>query len=144
MADRRVDGAYDKTIAELSAGLGDFPLRMLSPYRSITDEEFGARNARSASGSRLRLIPRPTFWASSRAAADTAAETFLVGRVGRRVVAVADRTPFVIRVSRPAVDAATVSRGTSPPKGRRAPWTLRAIGRRAPRSPRRRRRPTIR
>ena len=41
MADRRVDGAYDKTIAKLSAGLGDFPLRMLSPYRSITDEEFG-------------------------------------------------------------------------------------------------------
>jgi dihydrodipicolinate synthase/N-acetylneuraminate lyase len=40
MADRRVDGAYDKTIARLSAGLGDFPLRMLSPYRSISDEEF--------------------------------------------------------------------------------------------------------
>ena len=40
MAVRRVDGAYDKTIAKLSAGLGDFPLRMLSPYRSITDEEF--------------------------------------------------------------------------------------------------------
>jgi dihydrodipicolinate synthase/N-acetylneuraminate lyase len=42
MADRRVDGAYDKTIAKLSAGLGDFPLRMLSPYRSISDEEFAA------------------------------------------------------------------------------------------------------
>ena len=40
MADRRVDGAYDKTIAKLSEGLGDFPLRMLSPYRSISDEEF--------------------------------------------------------------------------------------------------------
>ena len=40
MADRRVDGAYDKTIAKLSAGLGDFPLRMLSPYRSISGEEF--------------------------------------------------------------------------------------------------------
>jgi dihydrodipicolinate synthase/N-acetylneuraminate lyase len=42
MADRRVDGAYDKTIAKLSAGLGDFPLRMLSPYRTIGDEEFAA------------------------------------------------------------------------------------------------------
>jgi dihydrodipicolinate synthase/N-acetylneuraminate lyase len=42
MADRRVDGAYDKTIAKLSAGLGDFPLRMLSPYRAISDEEFAA------------------------------------------------------------------------------------------------------
>ena len=42
MADRRVDGAYDKTIAKLSAGLGDFPLRMLSPYRSISEEEFAA------------------------------------------------------------------------------------------------------
>jgi dihydrodipicolinate synthase/N-acetylneuraminate lyase len=40
MADRRVDGAYDKTIARLSSGLGDFPLRMLSPYRTIGDEEF--------------------------------------------------------------------------------------------------------
>jgi dihydrodipicolinate synthase/N-acetylneuraminate lyase len=40
MADRRVDGAYDKTIAKLSAGLGDFPLRMLSPYRWISDDEF--------------------------------------------------------------------------------------------------------
>jgi len=42
MADRRVDGAYDKTIARLSAGLGDFPLRMLSPYRSIGEAEFAA------------------------------------------------------------------------------------------------------
>jgi dihydrodipicolinate synthase/N-acetylneuraminate lyase len=42
MADRRVDGAYDKTIAKLSARLGAFPLRMLSPYRTISDEEFAA------------------------------------------------------------------------------------------------------
>ena len=42
MADRRVDGAYDKRSSKLSPGLGDFPLRMLSPYRSITDEEFGS------------------------------------------------------------------------------------------------------
>jgi dihydrodipicolinate synthase/N-acetylneuraminate lyase len=40
MADRRVDGAYDKTIAKLSKGLRDFPLRMLSPYRTISDDEF--------------------------------------------------------------------------------------------------------
>ena len=40
MVDRRVDGAYDKTITKLSAGMRDFPLRMLSPYRTISDEEF--------------------------------------------------------------------------------------------------------
>jgi dihydrodipicolinate synthase/N-acetylneuraminate lyase len=40
MVDRRVDGAYDKTIAKLHPALRDFPLRMLSPYRSISDEEF--------------------------------------------------------------------------------------------------------
>ena len=40
MVDRRVDGAYDKTIARLSAGLADFPLRMLSPYRTISEAEF--------------------------------------------------------------------------------------------------------
>ncbi|MEP6637752.1 MAG: dihydrodipicolinate synthase family protein [Chloroflexota bacterium] len=39
MADRRVDGAYDKLIERLSPGLEDFPLRMLSPYRTISDEE---------------------------------------------------------------------------------------------------------
>jgi len=39
MADRRVDGAYDKLIEKLSPGLEDFPLRMLSPYRTISDEE---------------------------------------------------------------------------------------------------------
>jgi dihydrodipicolinate synthase/N-acetylneuraminate lyase len=39
MADRRVDGAYDKLIERLSPGLEDFPLRMLSPYRTITGEE---------------------------------------------------------------------------------------------------------
>jgi len=39
MADRRVDGAYDKLIERLSPGLEDFPLRMLSPYRSISVEE---------------------------------------------------------------------------------------------------------
>ncbi len=44
MVDRRVDGAYDKTIEKLSIGLDDFPLRMLSPYRTISDAEFeGAR-----------------------------------------------------------------------------------------------------
>jgi dihydrodipicolinate synthase/N-acetylneuraminate lyase len=42
MADRRVDGAYDKLIERLSPGLEDFPLRMLSPYRTISDEEAGA------------------------------------------------------------------------------------------------------
>jgi dihydrodipicolinate synthase/N-acetylneuraminate lyase len=39
MVDRRVDGAYDKLIERLSPGLEDFPLRMLSPYRSISDTE---------------------------------------------------------------------------------------------------------
>lgn len=39
MADRRVDGAYDKLIERLSPGLADFPLRMLSPYRTISDDE---------------------------------------------------------------------------------------------------------
>ncbi len=39
MADRRVDGAYDKLIEKLSPGLEDFPLRMLSPYRTISDAE---------------------------------------------------------------------------------------------------------
>ena len=39
MADRRVDGAYDKLIERLSPGLEDFPLRMLSPYRTISIEE---------------------------------------------------------------------------------------------------------
>jgi hypothetical protein len=45
MADRRVDGAYDKLIERLSPGLQDFPLRMLSPYRTISDNE-AARAAR--------------------------------------------------------------------------------------------------
>jgi dihydrodipicolinate synthase/N-acetylneuraminate lyase len=46
MADRRVDGAYDKLIEKLSIGLDDFPLRMLSPYRTISDAEFeSARDA---------------------------------------------------------------------------------------------------
>jgi hypothetical protein len=40
MVDRRVDGAYDKTIEKLSIGLDDFPLRMLSPYRAVSDAEF--------------------------------------------------------------------------------------------------------
>jgi dihydrodipicolinate synthase/N-acetylneuraminate lyase len=39
MADRRVDGAYDKLIERLSPGLEDFPLRMLSPYRTISVRE---------------------------------------------------------------------------------------------------------
>jgi dihydrodipicolinate synthase/N-acetylneuraminate lyase len=42
MADRRVDGAYDKLIERLSPGLEDFPLRMLSPYRTISDDEADA------------------------------------------------------------------------------------------------------
>ncbi len=37
--DPRVDGAYDKVIARL-AGVSDLPLRMLSPYRCIADDEF--------------------------------------------------------------------------------------------------------
>lgn len=40
MVDRRVDGAYDKTIEKLSPGMADFPLRMLSPYRTVSDSEF--------------------------------------------------------------------------------------------------------
>ena len=40
MVDRRVDGAYDKTILKLV--LEEFPLRMLPPYRTISDEEFAA------------------------------------------------------------------------------------------------------
>jgi dihydrodipicolinate synthase/N-acetylneuraminate lyase len=40
MVDRRVDGAYDKTIEKLAPGLGDFPLRTLSPYRTVSDAEF--------------------------------------------------------------------------------------------------------
>jgi dihydrodipicolinate synthase/N-acetylneuraminate lyase len=40
MVDRRVDGAYDKTIQKLSRGMADFPLRMLSPYRTVTEAEF--------------------------------------------------------------------------------------------------------
>jgi dihydrodipicolinate synthase/N-acetylneuraminate lyase len=40
MVDPRVDGAYDKTIAKLHPALHEFPLRMLSPYGTITDEEF--------------------------------------------------------------------------------------------------------
>lgn len=42
MAERRVDGAYDKLIARLSPSLADFPLRMLSPYGTITDDEAAA------------------------------------------------------------------------------------------------------
>ena len=38
-ADVRVDGAYDKLIAKLG-GAPDLPLRMLSPYRSISHDEF--------------------------------------------------------------------------------------------------------
>ena len=40
MVDRRIDGAYDKTIEKLSPGQEGFPLRMLSPYRTISDAEF--------------------------------------------------------------------------------------------------------
>lgn len=40
MVDRRVDGAYDKTILKLV--LPQFPLRMLPPYRCISDEEYAS------------------------------------------------------------------------------------------------------
>jgi dihydrodipicolinate synthase/N-acetylneuraminate lyase len=40
MVDRRVDGAYDKTIEKLSRDMAGFPLRMLSPYRSVSELEF--------------------------------------------------------------------------------------------------------
>ncbi len=40
MADRRIDGAYDKLIEKLSPGQEGFPLRMLSPYRGLSDEEY--------------------------------------------------------------------------------------------------------
>ena len=42
MADRRVDGAYDKLIERLSPGQEGFPLRMLAPYRTISDAEAAA------------------------------------------------------------------------------------------------------
>lgn len=42
MEDRRVDGAYDKLIEKLSPGQEAFPLRMLSPYRAIGDDEAAA------------------------------------------------------------------------------------------------------
>jgi dihydrodipicolinate synthase/N-acetylneuraminate lyase len=48
MVDRRVDGAYDKTIEKLSKGMADFPLRMLSPYRTLSDAEFEAARRRLA------------------------------------------------------------------------------------------------
>lgn len=46
MVDRRVDGAYDKTIEKLAPAMSDFPLRMLSPYRTVSDSEFVAARAR--------------------------------------------------------------------------------------------------
>jgi len=48
MVDRRVDGAYDKTIEKLSRGMDDFPLRMLSPYRAVTASEFEEARRRLA------------------------------------------------------------------------------------------------
>ena len=39
MIDRRVDGAYDKLIERLSPGQEGFPLKMLSPYRTISEDE---------------------------------------------------------------------------------------------------------
>lgn len=42
MVDRRVDGAYDKTIQRLVPDMHDFPLRMLSPYRTVSEPEFAA------------------------------------------------------------------------------------------------------
>lgn len=46
MVDRRVDGAYDKTIERLSKGMAGFPLRMLSPYRTVSGLEFEAARVR--------------------------------------------------------------------------------------------------
>jgi len=40
MADRRIDGAYDKLIEKLSPGQEAFPLRMLSPYRGLSEPEY--------------------------------------------------------------------------------------------------------
>jgi dihydrodipicolinate synthase/N-acetylneuraminate lyase len=40
MDDRRIDGAYDKLIEKLSPGQEAFPLRMLSPYRTLSDAEY--------------------------------------------------------------------------------------------------------
>jgi dihydrodipicolinate synthase/N-acetylneuraminate lyase len=40
MVEHRVDGAYDKTIEKLSKGMAGFPLRMLSPYRTVSEHEF--------------------------------------------------------------------------------------------------------
>jgi dihydrodipicolinate synthase/N-acetylneuraminate lyase len=48
MVDRRVDGAYDKTIEKLSKGMTDFPLRMLSPYRTVSEVEFEKARRRLA------------------------------------------------------------------------------------------------
>jgi dihydrodipicolinate synthase/N-acetylneuraminate lyase len=48
MVDRRVDGAYDKTIEKLSKGMAGFPLRMLSPYRTVTEPEFDDARRRLA------------------------------------------------------------------------------------------------
>lgn len=46
MVDRRVDGAYDKTIERLAPAMADFPLRMLSPYRTVAESEFEAARER--------------------------------------------------------------------------------------------------
>jgi hypothetical protein len=46
MVDRRVDGAYDKTVEKLAPAMTDFPLRMLSPYRTVSDTEFEAARGR--------------------------------------------------------------------------------------------------
>jgi dihydrodipicolinate synthase/N-acetylneuraminate lyase len=48
MIDRRVDGAYDKTIERLAPALTDFPLRMLSPYDTVSELEFERAQARLA------------------------------------------------------------------------------------------------
>jgi dihydrodipicolinate synthase/N-acetylneuraminate lyase len=48
MVDRRVDGAYDKTIEKLSKGMAGFPLRMLSPYRTVSEHEFDDARSRLA------------------------------------------------------------------------------------------------
>jgi dihydrodipicolinate synthase/N-acetylneuraminate lyase len=50
MVDRRVDGAYDKTIEKLAPPMADFPLRMLSPYRTVSNAEFEAARGRLREG----------------------------------------------------------------------------------------------
>lgn len=45
LAEERIDGAYDKMIVRLG-GLGEFPLRLLSPYIGFSEEQYAALAAR--------------------------------------------------------------------------------------------------